>query len=116
MCNVPLNTRFYELDESLVSAESYGYKITISLAEAYLLNGKVDESINLLEDLLSKINFGVLEVYGTNDFRDSVAMSINSLAVSLNNAGKYDMAGCLYKQAYKLALTEDALLLVGIIL
>ena len=28
--NLPLNTRFYDLDESLVGVESNGYEITIS--------------------------------------------------------------------------------------
>ncbi|MBL4653782.1 MAG: hypothetical protein JKY53_13110, partial [Flavobacteriales bacterium] len=105
------HVRFYDFDQMSIGIESYGYEITSNLAEAYSLNGQIDQSIALIQEILSKINLGSIESF-SKDFRNSLASTVNSLA-TFYDSQNIRSALYLFEQAYKLALAEDALFIVG---
>lgn len=95
-----------EVFKRFLGVDLYTYKIIYNLADAYILRGSIQQGKDLLEDLVSKINYEDIKYIA--ELRDMVAVTINRLAdILFSSEEDKSRAKTLYQKSYELALDDE---------
>jgi hypothetical protein len=104
------NAEFFVLS---LGVDLYTYKVIYNLADAYILRGSIQEGKNLLEDLISKINFENIKCI--TELRDMVAVTTYRLAdILFRSEEDKSRAKILHQKSYELAIDDEVKFWVSI--